>query len=232
MATPFDYLKKIPTGTELRILLSSERVSYGDIQDVLKMKGIFVANSDKSITVPLLSATILTPSEFNYLIEQSVDREQRPKTKISSIELTGSGGQWSSTIRGITSESIIGTCKLGGNISFVDPPKIIFIKKNEVKIPYKVRRKDFSKDWIEREIIFSGEINLQECGENLKLEVSSSHTCRETDEINKSILRTVINELKREGITSQEKPKSITFGDCNCSGGWSVGEDWLSSDGA
>ncbi len=73
----FDELSSIPTGSELRVLLNSEHISYGEIHSLLKKKGVYVGNTDKSITVPLLSATLLTPKEFSNLIESSVDRESK-----------------------------------------------------------------------------------------------------------------------------------------------------------
>ena len=77
----------IPLGSELRVLLNSEHISYGEVHSALKMKGIFSGSNDKSITVPLLAATLLTPSGYSALIEASVDRDSKPKIKVSALDL-------------------------------------------------------------------------------------------------------------------------------------------------
>ena len=79
----------IPLGAELRVLLNSEHVSYGEVHSALKAKGIFSGSNDKSVTVPLLSATLLTPSGYSALIEASVDRDSKPKVKVSALDLAG-----------------------------------------------------------------------------------------------------------------------------------------------
>jgi hypothetical protein len=77
----FDINSSIFLGNDLRVLLNSDHISYGEIHNTLKEKGVFIGNNEKSVTVPLLSATLLTPDDFSKLIESSVNRESRPKVK-------------------------------------------------------------------------------------------------------------------------------------------------------
>ncbi len=77
----------IPTGSELRVLLNSDHISKGEIHGVLKSKGIFVGNYEKAITVPILAATLMIPTEFSRLIEASIDRDSKPKIKVSGLDL-------------------------------------------------------------------------------------------------------------------------------------------------
>ena len=91
----------IPLGSELRVLLNSEHISYGEVHSALKTKGIFSGSNDKSITVPLLAATLLTPSGYSALIEASVDRDSKPKMKVSALDLVASSSDCSAMMRRI-----------------------------------------------------------------------------------------------------------------------------------
>src|SRR5690349_4931321 len=151
MALPLDQGTYVPVGSEMRVLLNSDRISYGDIHAIMKKKGIYVGSSDKTVTVPLLSATILTPTEFVQLIEDSVDREQRPKTKISEIPLLSSSSDWVTPLRKEFSNIGINIYDKKGNVELIEIPNFVILGKNKVQISYGVTRKDISKDWIERE---------------------------------------------------------------------------------
>jgi hypothetical protein len=93
-----------------------------------------------------------------------------------------------------------------------ESPHLVIEGKDKVRILYSVIRKDISKDWIEREINFSGEISIEKTGGSLKLEISSIHSSKETDAINREILNRISGILKREGLTTVDEPKKITFG--------------------
>jgi len=207
----FEGLASIPTGQELRILLNSEHISYGEIQNTLKKKGVFVGKSDKSITVPILAATLLTPREFSSLIESSVDRESKPKVKVSALELVAPTSDWITPLKDLFTSNF----NPGSNIEsvqFVDTPAVVVDGKDRVKIPYVINRRDYSKDWISREINFSGEIVIERNGKNLKLELSSTHSSRETETINRLITSRISKVLKDSGTTQHDKEHKIIFG--------------------
>jgi hypothetical protein len=208
----FDGLASIPTGQELRVLLNSDHISYGEIQNTLKKKGIFVGKSDKFITVPILAATLLTPREFSNLIESSVDRESKPKVKVSALELVTPSSDWITPLKASLFTADFNPGSNIENVQFVDTPSVVVDGKDKVKIPYVINRRDYSKDWISREINFSGEIVIERQGKTLKLEFSSTHSSRETEAINRLITSRITKLLKDAGSTQNEKEKKITFG--------------------
>lgn len=202
----------IPAGSELRVLLNSDHISYGEIHNLLKKKGIFVGSSDKSVTVPLLSATLLTFDQFSCLVETSIDRELRPKVKLSALQLTSQDADWITPLKNELLQNNYNICEKLDNIELTDPPNLVVHDKNKVKIPYTIRRCDYSKDWVSRELDFSGEIIIERTGNSLKLDFSSTHSCRETETINKRITSQISRILKTSGVTDSEKEKKITFG--------------------
>lgn len=212
MALPLDPSKSIPVGSDLRILLNSDHISYGEIHSLLKAKGIYVADSDKAVTVPLLAATILTPSEFFSLIEASVDREQKPKTKVASIPLVSSTSDWVSPIRDDLLSSAFDVGGKNESVEFSVEPTVVIDSADKLVIPYTISRKDYSKDWIERELPFDGSVSVEKNGASIKLEISSVHSSKETDEINRKIVSRISNILKSGGVSLVDEPVKITFG--------------------
>ncbi|WP_220384110.1 hypothetical protein, partial [Klebsiella pneumoniae] len=69
------------------------------------------------------------------------------------------------------------------SINFVDFPDVVIEDNNRIKISYKVNRKDYSKDWIERDLDFSGEIIIERSGNQLKLDLLTTHSSKETEKI-------------------------------------------------
>ncbi len=202
----------IPTGSELRILLNSEHISYGETHGSLKSKGIFVGNNDKAITVPILSATLLTPIEFSRLIESSVDRDSKPKVKVSALNLVSANSDWITPLKSDLFKPEFNPCANVDSVDFVDVPGIVVDGKDKIRIPYVINRKDFSQDWIKRELNFSGEITIERQGANLNLDFASKHSSRETEAINRRLISRISKILKDAGATQSENERRITFG--------------------
>lgn len=200
----------IPLGSELRVLLNSEHISYGEIHLALKAKGIFSGSNDKSITVPLLSATLLTPSGYSALIEASVDRDSKPKVKVSSLDLVDSASDWVTPLKQLF-ESEFNPFANIENVEVLDSPGVIVDGKNKVRIPFSIVRKDFSKDWTQRELRFDGEVAIERLGGNLKLDFSSTHSSKETEIVNRRMTAQITKTLKESGVTQNEKERRITF---------------------
>lgn len=202
----------IPTGSDLRVLLNSEHISYGEIHGSLKSKGIYVGNNDKAITVPILSATLLTPTEFSNLIEASVDRDSKPKIKLSALDLVSATSDWITPLKSELFKPEFNPCQNIDSVDFVDIPGIVVDSKDKIRIPYVINRNDFSQDWIKRALNFSGEITIEQQGANLKLDFASAHSSRETEAINRRLISRISKILKDAGATQSENERRITFG--------------------
>lgn len=200
----------IPSGAELRVLLNSEHISYGEVHVALKAKGIFPGNNDKSITVPLLTATLLTPSGFTALIDASVDRELKPKIKTSSVDLVVADSDWITPIKDLF-ETDFNPFEGIENIEVLESPGIIVREENKISIPLEILRRDISRDWTEREQRFGAEVTIEHKGGNLQLDIASTHSSKETELVNRRIIACISKFLKSAGITKNEKERRITF---------------------
>ena len=135
MSKQIDLKGLIPSGEELRILLNSHHISDGDINSTLKEKGVFCGNSDKIISVPLLTATLLTSDEYAKIIDNSISRSSKPKNKISSLELVGADVDLNAPLKNLFS-SQFNPFEDIPNIEVTKRPNPIFDKNNIVRIKY------------------------------------------------------------------------------------------------
>lgn len=199
-------------GDRLRVLLNSDHISYGEINALLREKGIFVCSSDKSVTVPLLSSCLLTPTEFERLIMRCYSRESLEKYKTDKLTLSTKTANWQSDAL-IDFDQICAQIKPGAGCQFVVSPNAARTHSGEIEIGYSIRREDFSKDWIEQELEFSGAIRISRQGDQLLLELQKTHTSKETDQINSSIVQALTSRWKLAGSIVEDKPLSIRFED-------------------
>ncbi|WP_432813932.1 GapS4b family protein [Thauera sedimentorum] len=214
-AHAIDLKSSIVSGSDLRILLGSDHLSYGEIYVALKEKGVFVGNSDKAITVPLLSATLLTPDNFTRLIESSVSRESQPKVKVAGLDLVAKGVDWITPLKkSLFAESFDMLGEASG-VDFVTSPTLVVVNADKVTIPYQIQRQDFSKDWIQRELSFDAQVTIERQGGELKLEFTSTHSSKETEVVNKKITSRIAKVLYGENLVKGDEPISVTFGFLN-----------------
>lgn len=211
-AKQFDFDKAILWGDHLRILLNSDLISPGEISETLKEKGIFIGSSEKADTVPLLSSCLLTPDEFSKLIEKSFVRESGQKYSSSSFQLSSSSMDWKTPLIDDFS-SVIDGIQLSDGREFASSPTLSVEPNGELKIAYTVRVLDFSKDWIQQELVYPAEIRLKESSSGFKIEVDRYRTSKDTDHLNDKITNAIGKFYKSQNITVDEKPFSIKFED-------------------
>ncbi|MCW9699108.1 MULTISPECIES: GapS4b family protein [unclassified Avibacterium] len=209
MSGNIDLKGLIPSGNELRILLNSRHISDGEINTLLKEKGVFCGSGEKIISVPLLSAMLLTSDEYGKLIDDSISRSLKPKNKLSSLSLMSEGVDIIKPIKNLFSPSPNFSENIP-NIEFIKKPNPVF-EGNTIIIKYEIKRNDFSKDFLNRELNFSAEIIIENKGSELALDIASTHTSYETELINRRILDAITGMLKKNNIIQFEQEEKITF---------------------
>lgn len=209
-AKQFDYERAMLWGDRLRILLNSDHISRGEIVETLKEKGIFIGSTDKSDTVPLLSACLLTPNEFKRLIEKSFIRESGKKYSSDKFKLTSTEADWKTEILD-NFDSVIDGIKLEDGREFASEPAISVEPNGDVRISYALRILDFSTDFIEQEIVYPGEVLLKQSGGGLEIEANKFRTSKDTNKFNDAVTGAIGKFYKSRGVITNEKPESILF---------------------
>ncbi len=211
-AKQFDFERAMLWGDRLRILLNSDQISNGEVTETLREKGIFVGSTDKADTVPLLSACLLTPDEFTRLVSKSFTRESVKKYSSCKFKLTSASSDWKMELLN-NFDSVIEGIQLEDDREFASEPALSVESNGDVLIKYSLRVLDFSKDWIEQEIVYPGEILLKQSGSGLEIEVNRFRTSKDTNKLNDGITGAIGKFYKSKGVTTDEKPESILFED-------------------
>lgn len=210
---PLDLDKCTLWGDKLRVLLNSGQISYGEINSTLREKGIFIDSSEKAIIVPLLCTCLLTPREFSRLISRSYTRESLEKYKTDKVQLINQkDAEWLPLVVE-NFETLISGITLDSSCEFTSAPIITQHPSGEIEIVYTIKREDYSRDFLHRELEFSGGIVISQKGGELVLEFQKTHTSKETDLVNSILVKTITGHLKNNNVILDSKPKSIKFDD-------------------
>lgn len=209
-AIPVDLSRCILWGDKLRVLLNSYYISYGEINRLLREKGIFFNSTDKSKIVPLLSACVLTPTEFSQLTSHFVSRESAEKYNSESLILRTNDADWHGAILEHF-DNFVSVLPLSGDYEFAQLPTITSNAKNELEVTYVLKKQDYSQDWIDQERTFGGKIVISRKDGELVLRVHKTHTSKETEQVNSTILRSVKNHCQNSSITLPDKGNKTRF---------------------
>ncbi|WP_151798983.1 hypothetical protein [Acinetobacter calcoaceticus] len=204
-------------GEKMRILLNSDLISEGEISNLLKSKGVVPINYKKPNTVPLLSSMILSSTEFNFLTEKIINREQAPKIRKSEYDLCDQNLNWTEETLDLSFTPLIEKVKdKYPLVNFTSKPKITIDKHNvEMSIAYEIERKDMSKDFLFQELKYEGFINVKKVDNDIKIKTDATHTSKETEYINQQLLKLLAKHLKDKNIFESEEPRKILFKDFN-----------------
>lgn len=202
----------LPHGEFLRTFLNQPFVSKGELKSLLRSRGVFTFSGEKIDTIPVITNMILSPSEFDDLVECHRTREDTQKliTQYASWEsnenlLESLPEKFS--IRDF-SDNIPSNYEIEGNPSFYP----IAGNPEHVRVDYKIRRTDHTKSWSSAETIFSGSVEVKKIMEKGKVKLSISHTAKETKSLGNKICSGLVKDFKeRNYIPKESDVKKVHF---------------------
>jgi hypothetical protein len=158
---PDDIDQFLPCGEMLRGFMEQPFVNRDDLKKVLRNRGVFTSNVEKHDMIPILSATILSPSEFDYLRECQNSREDNPKIITQTIEWQSEDTLFESVPENFEINSFLDL--EFSNYKVIGSPTFIPIEgnPNHIKIDFSIEREDLSKNWATNKSIFSGSLELK-----------------------------------------------------------------------
>lgn len=205
----------LPYGDALRDFLNDSGIAKSDLRTIVRQRGVFVAVEEKSSYVPLLVKTGLTPSELMHLHDCIKVKEENPKRQTQSIKCNDDGVSLMSSIP--TNYSIQEIVKKPfSNYSVLGIPsfKMIDGDSNNVEVDFTVERRDFTQSWDKNITQFGGKVKFKKNEEKLDVDISLSHTSKETKEVANKIVADFIKQMKTNGhVAEKEKVKKILFKD-------------------
>lgn len=202
---PEDIDQILPYGELLRGFMEQSFVGKADLKDLLRRRGVFTSNLDKHDTIPLLSSTILSPSEFDYLRECQNSKEDNPKVITQTIEWQTDSDLLDSLPENLDVNSILdlnfANYKVVGSPAFSP----ISSDPNHIKMEFSVEREDMTKNWATNKSVFPGSLELKRVKNGQDVKIVVTHTANETKKVASKVSSSLVQHFKEKGHVDQSK---------------------------
>lgn len=187
----------LPFGSMLRPLLNDSCLNDADLNNIFKSRGVFVGDSDKRNTIPLMVTMILSPKEFEMLQEKQETKEDNPKHRNSVIKSSSKN-----SLTSIISEFQINTDeieKINDDVHLNSPMVFGYVSKNHLELEYSIIREDLTKDWVRPQSSHSAKVIIIKDEAQGEIGICNEYTSKETDDINKKVIKDVVSFFKSKG---------------------------------
>ncbi|WP_438349441.1 hypothetical protein ACP8HI_01765 [Paenibacillus sp. FA6] len=210
------YLPKItlasmlPFGSMLRPLLNDSCLTDADLNNILKSRGVFVGESDKKSTIPIMITMILSPKEFEKLQENQETKEDNPKHRNSSIK-----SRSLQSLASVVTNFEISTDeieKLNDEMQLNSSMVFGHVSKNHLVLEYSIIREDLTRDWVRPQSSHSAKVIITKDETSGELSICNEYTSKETDDINKKVIKDFVAFMKLKGEAS-DKLETISASD-------------------
>lgn len=209
---PSDIDKILPQGEMLRGFMEQSYITKGNLFEVLRMRGVFTYGNDKSDTIPVLTSSLLSPDEFDYLREQQNTKEDNPKIVTQHID-------WSDDQPIV--ECLPDNFELNkvldlefSNYSVAGTPDFVPVNgdPNHVILDFKVERNDRAKNWASNTNVFPGSLELRKVKDKDQVRMVITYTAAETKAVANEASKNIVNYLKSNGhVPVGSKIEKILF---------------------
>lgn len=209
---PSDIDKMLPQGEMLRGFLEQSYITKGNLFDVLRMRGVFTYGNDKSETIPVLTSSLLSPDEFDYLREQQNTKEDNPKIVTQHIEWSGKKPIVECLPDNFELNKVLNL--EFSNYSVSGSPDFVPVNGNpdHVILEFRVERNDKAKNWANNTNVFPGSLELRKVEDKEQVRMVMTYTAAETKAVANEASKSVVNHFKSEGHVSEgSKIEKILF---------------------
>lgn len=194
MGTTLNCQTLLPVGEKLKPLLNKSCISEANMKDILTKRGIFIGGSDKKISIPLLTLSILSPKEFETLQEFQKTKEDSLKIKTSkTVSLTEDNINTIIPLEIIEHKELVDDTN---NFKFDTDLGFSIVNPNYLTLDYEIVREDVTKDWASNESRFSARVEVLKDLKSKEITFKSEFTSAETENINYKIIKKLTRHLK------------------------------------
>lgn len=202
----------LPYGDKLRDFLNDSGVTKSDVRALLRKRGLFTADDEKSTTTPLVVSTGVAPAEFKELIDNIRVKEENLKSHTQSVRcIEGSVDLIQAVPINFDVKKI--AKKPFSNYSVIGVPSFKKINGdgNDIELCFSVERTDYTQSFSRKTQKFQGKVRFKKDKEKLDISIGLSHTSPETKEVATKISKEFISSLKEKNVIS-EGEKLLEFG--------------------
>lgn len=199
----------LPVGERLKPLLSKSCISESDMKNILAERGVYIGDSDKKSSIPILTLSILSPREFEKLQELQKTKEDSLKTKIIKAK-----SQSDKNLNNLIPQDLVKRDDLIDEYDCFDFDTDLSSNmddQNKLVLDYTIIREDVTKDWANNKSRYTGRVEIEKSATQGMICFRNEYTSSETEVINKKIIKMVTNHLQILGeISNKESPFEIT----------------------
>ncbi|MFP8819241.1 GapS4b family protein [Enterobacter cloacae] len=197
----------IPSGDELKNLVSQQNCSSTMINNLLRERGLFCGASDKSCTVPNLITSLLSPDESFELLDSIKTKEKLDKVNFRNFNLKQDVDLLEEVSGFIDAGMIVKNGYINYEITdFSDFTSLDGKSNNAVIMEFEICKTDILDDWYITEKFFKGSVEVKKDNHNitdapqLLMNVKLNHTSPETKEIAENVMALIEGHLEKNNI--------------------------------
>ncbi|EHK2843329.1 hypothetical protein J5B17_001735 [Escherichia coli] len=197
----------IPSGDELKNLVSQQNSSSTMINNLLKERGLFCGVSEKSGTVPNLITSLLSPDESYDLLSSIKTKEKLDKVNFRNFDLKQDVDLLGEVSGFVDVSKITKNGYINYEISdFSDFTSLDGRSNNSVIMGFEICKTDILDDWYITEKFFKGSVEIKKDvngitgNSQLLMNVKLNHTSPETKEIAENVITLIEEHLERNNI--------------------------------
>ena len=196
----------LPFGESLRAILQHDSIKDRERRQLLRMKGVFVNNSDEDSTFPILTTSLLSPNEFEFLKEKLQAKEDREKTITRTLDWESKTNLISAIPDNFNIQEIIKTnfpkYKVVGNPNF----SMVDKNPNKVTLDFKCETTNYSKAWFRGKNEFKGQVTFEKViTKDNKVQLQIIHTSPETTDIAEKVTKNLERHFKDNNFMNPKK---------------------------
>lgn len=199
----------LPVGERLKPLLSKSCISESDMKNILAERGVYIGDSDKKSSIPILTLSILSPREFEKLQELQKTKEDSLKTKIIKAK-----SQSDKNLNNLIPQDLVKRDDLIDEYDCFDFDTDLSFNmddQNKLVLDYTIIREDVTKDWANNKSRYTGRVEIEKSATQGMICFRNEYTSSETEVISTKIIKMVTNHLQILGeISNKESPFEIT----------------------
>lgn len=195
--------KFLPFGASLREVLMHPSLTGTNLKYLLRQRGIFIESTNDSDTMSLLSSTILSPLEFEFIVDKLKSKEDNSKMMTRNIK-------WNS--RETLIKAVPAKLNLKDLFQESNPRFKILSQTNfapvegnpdKVKMVFKCETNNYNSSWYRTKNEFSGEVVLEKVEEEGKVYMKMVYTSPETFNVSDKVVKHLEKHFKENNLSEK-----------------------------
>lgn len=204
----------MPCGDDVVALLSQPALTDAFIRGLLRERGVFPSQSERSQLIEHFVLSYLSPGEYDAIMEKLSTKEESFKLRTVTYTLAIEEMPLSALIPKPNSLILKDVAKdPNGNYLIEGAPSFVKMPNGEFVMDFSVRRQNAGRSWIKSQERFPGKFVVSHSPDKKRLVFKAYHSSSETKSVTLDLKRWLRKDFKDRKFIKQDSEKAIEFGD-------------------